>query len=331
MADVLSQSQIDDLLRSVASGDSAAINAPKKEELRYKVYDFRAPKKFTKEQMRTLNSIFEVYARLLSSYLTGIMRLYCRVSLVQIEEQRYYEFSNALPDYCIMPLIDLNVANEDLSDTTCIMQIANSITYTMIDRLLGGKGEYRDENRDFTEIEIDLMRNTLSNFVKLLKEPWLSYIDLDPQLTEIETNSRVIQAIGADDIVIIVALEAEINDVKNVISICIPALNLEEIMGSFSGRYSRSARRSDPIKEQERKGDILDGLRESEIEVTAILSETQIDLADILNLQINDVIPLNKHIDSTVTLRVGDKQWFEGKLGIKNNKKAVRVDNILQN
>lgn len=330
MADVLSQSQIDELLRSVASGNKEAME-PKKEEVKIKPYDFKAPKKFTKEQMRVLDSIFEAYARLLSSYLTGILRLYCKVTLIQIEEQRYYEFSNALPDYCIMPLVDMGITNEDISDTTCIMQLSNAITYTMIDRLLGGRGEYKDENRDFTEIEIDLMRNTCANFVKLMKEPWLNFIDLDPQLTEIETNSRVVQAIGADDIVVIVALEVEINDIKNALSVCLPALNLEEIMGTFSGKYSRTAKRTDPVKEQQRKQEILVGIKDSELEVRAVLSKTKVELYDILTLQINDVIPLNKPIDSSVVLKIGDKEWFEGKLGVRNNRKAVRVDTILQN
>lgn len=328
MAEVLSQNQIDELLNSIKDVNKIEVPTPEK---KIKTYDFKAPKKFTKEQIKVLDSIFENYTRLLSSYLTGILRLYCKVSLLQIEEQRYYEFNNALPDYVVMGMVDLHIPDPDISETTIIMQLSNQITFAIIDRLLGGKGNYIDEVRDFTEIEVDIMNNVLINFSKLLKDPWLSYIDMDPKLTSIETNSRVIQAIASDDVAIIVMLEAEINEVKNTVSICLPAINLEEIMAKFSGKYMRTTKRPDPAKDEERRKEILRGIKDTKLEVTAILSETQVDLGDILNLQVNDVIPLNTSIDSNITLRIGDSVWFDGKLGIKNNRKAVKIDNILRN
>ena len=152
MADVLTQAQIDEMLKSVAMGAEPVVT--KSEEAAVKEYDFRAPKKFTKEQIKILEGIFENYARLLSSYLTGKLRLYSRVGLLNIEEQRYNEFNNALPDYVIMGMVDLGIKNDEISETDVIIQVSNTVTYTMIDRLLGGKGEYSDISRDFTEIEI---------------------------------------------------------------------------------------------------------------------------------------------------------------------------------
>ena len=328
MAEVLSQSQIDELLNSFKDVKEIEVQAPEK---KIKAYDFKAPKKFTKEQIKVLDGIFENYTRLLSSYLTSILRLYCKVSLVQIEEQRYYEFNNALPDYVMMGMVDMGIADPDISETTIIIQMSNPITFAMIDRLLGGTGAYIDEGRDFTEIEVDIMEGVLGRFSSLLRDPWLSYIDTDPKLVSIETNSRVIQAIASDDVAIIVMLEAEINDIKNTISVCLPAINLEEIMAKFSGKYMRSSKRLDPTKDEERRQEILTGIKDTQLEITAVLGETQVDLGDILNLQVNDVIPLNLSIDSNVMVRIGESAWFDGKLGVRNNRKAVKIDNILRN
>ena len=88
MAETLTQEQIDALLSSALNGDMVETS----KEADVKEYDFRAPKKFTKERIKILDSIFDNYARLLSSYLTGLLRLYCKVSLSSIEEQRYFEF-----------------------------------------------------------------------------------------------------------------------------------------------------------------------------------------------------------------------------------------------
>lgn len=329
MADVLTQAQIDEMLKNVAMG--AAPVVAQADDVKIKEYDFRAPKKFTREQIKVLDSIFENYARLLSSYLTGLLRLYCSVSLVNIEEQRYSEFNNALPDYVMMGMVDMGILNDEVSETNVIIQVSNAITYTMIDRLLGGKGEYRDVNRDFTEIEITIMTDVMSNFASLIKEPWATHIELEPKLIGIETNSRVVQTIGHEDTVIIVALEVEINGIKSIVSVCIPAINLDEIMGKFIPRYTGSKRKTDAAREQERRDSIMSGISTTDLEVKAVLGEINLDLYEVLTLQVNDVIPLNKPISSNITIKIGDKEWCDGKLGTYNNKKAVMIDNFIEN
>ncbi|MGN1120580.1 MAG: flagellar motor switch protein FliM [Oscillospiraceae bacterium] len=329
MADVLTQAQIDEMLKNVAMGAAPVVT--QEEKAKIKEYDFRAPKKFTREQIKVLDSIFENYARLLSSYLTGLLRLYCSVTLVNIEEQRYSEFNNALPDYVMMGMVDMGILNDEVSETNVIVQVSNAITYTMIDRLLGGKGEYRDVNRDFTEIEITIMTDVMANFAEMLKEPWMTHIELEPKLIGIETNSRVVQTIGHEDTVIIVALEVEINGLKSIISVCIPAINLDEIMGKFIPRYTGSRRKTDAAREQERRDSIMSGISVTDLEIKAILGEINLDLYEVLTLQVNDVIPLNKPITSNITIKVGEKVWCDGKLGTYNNKKAVMIDNFIEN
>lgn len=329
MADVLTQAQIDEMLRSVAEGSEPIVT--KQEEAKVKEYDFRAPKKFTKEQIKVLESIFENYARLLSSYLTGMLRLYCRVSLVNIEEQRYNEFNNALPDYVMMGMVDLGIKNDEIGETDVIIQVSNAVTYTMIDRLLGGKGEYSDTSRDFTEIEITIMTDIMKSFATLLKEPWLTHIDLEPRLMGIETNSRVVQTIGHEDTVIIVALEVEINNTKSIVSVCIPAINLDEIMSKFISRYTGSKRKTDERRETERRDSIMFGISTTDLEVKAVLGTINLDLYEVLTLQVNDVIPLNKKISENILVRVGNRDWCDGKLGTYNNKKAIMIENFTGN
>lgn len=329
MADVLTQAQIDEMLKSVAMGAEPVVT--KTEEAQVKEYDFRAPKKFTKEQIKILESIFENYARLMSSYLTGKLRLYSRVSLLNIEEQRYNEFNNALPDYVIMGMVDLGIKNDEISETDVIVQVSNPVTYTMIDRLLGGKGEYSEVNRDFTEIEITIMTDIMRSFADLLKEPWLTHIDLEPRLIGIETNSRVVQTIGHEDTVIIVALEVEINNQKSIISVCIPAINLDEIMGKFIPRYSGTRRKTDANREAERRDSIMSGISTTELVIKAVLGEINLDMYEVLTLQVNDVIPLDKKISENIMVKVGERDWCDGKLGTYNNKKAIMIENFIEN
>lgn len=327
MGDALSQDQIDALLNSAFSGE--VIETKKEDKNEIKEYDFRAPKKVTKERMKILDKIFENYARLLSSYFTGLIRMYCKVTIASIEEQKYFEFNNALPDYVMMGIVDLEIDHPEIDDAIAIIQLSNSLSFMMIDRLLGGKGEYKDSDRDFTEIEVSIMHKIILAMSKMLKEPWASYISLTPVLDKIETNSRVISEVGYEDVMMIVALEITIADTKTIVSICIPAVNLDEIMSKFSLNSNRAAKRGDAAREIDRKEHIMSGISYSALDVTAELATTNLDMYDVINLQVNDIIPLGKSIDSNILIKIGEKSWFDGKMGILNGKKAVKIENVI--
>lgn len=328
MAETLTQEQIDALLNSAMSGEVVEASDDKGPDA--KLYDFRAPKKFTKERIKILDGIFDNYARLLSSYLTGLLRLYCKVSLASIEEQRYFEFNNALPDYVMMGTVDMGIRDDDLETPMTIIQLSNSLTYILIDRLLGGRGEYKDAERDFTEIEVSIMDKIINNMAALLHDPWEPYVEVNPNVVNIETNSRVFSAVDYDDTVMLVCLEATVSDTKTIITLCIPALSLDGVMQKYVSKTARSTRKFDAVREQERRDNIMNALNDSSLDITAELGKTTLDMYDVLNLQVDDIIPLDKSINSNVILKIGDRIWFDGKLGSFNQNKAVKIENVFR-
>ena len=105
MADVLSQSQIDALLKSMQDGppkeekeepkavEVSVQESPKKEEApakedNFSKYDFYSPRKFTKEKIRLLKSIFDNYARILTSQVNGIFRTMTDITVLELREIR---------------------------------------------------------------------------------------------------------------------------------------------------------------------------------------------------------------------------------------------------
>ena len=138
MAEALTQSQIDELLSRMRSGDS---QAQVEQEDKVKEYDFSSPKKFTKDQLKSLTSLYENYARFLSSYFTSVLRSACEVTISQIEEQRYYEFNNALPDNALIGMIGFAPQSSPADENTMMLELPTSFGFLLIDRLMGGSGE----------------------------------------------------------------------------------------------------------------------------------------------------------------------------------------------
>lgn len=74
MGEVLSQNEIDSLLKALSSGELDVDEIKDDNEKQVKNYDFACPAKFSKEHLRTLEIIFEHYGRLLSTNLPVYLR-----------------------------------------------------------------------------------------------------------------------------------------------------------------------------------------------------------------------------------------------------------------
>lgn len=328
LADVLSQSQIDELLKNLGGADEETLESMSDNlnEKQVKVYDFKAPKKFTKEQFKSIRNIFESFSKTLSSYLTSLTRFYCRVEVLQIEEQHYYEFNNALPDYTIMGNLDLIFDEKsDMVDTKCMIQFSNAVSFSLIDRLLGGYGKSINVSRNFTDIEIRLMKSVIEKMGGYLKDVFAPYVDMQPLLTNIETNARVNQAIGTDEVIILATLEVEYNDVKNIITITIPAMSVEAIISKTKKDINDVSRSKKELMHRE---GIIKQIQRSNFKIEAILANTTVNLSEILSIHKGDVLLLNSPIDKNISLMVNNEKLFDGKMGIINHRKAVKICNV---
>ena len=109
MSEVLSQSQIDALLNSMRTGGNPDQAEEKKPEKKYRKYDFTTPRKFTKDRIKMLHGIFENYTRVISSRLNAQLRTNCEITVESIEEQKFYEFNNALMEGDVLAIVDVTI------------------------------------------------------------------------------------------------------------------------------------------------------------------------------------------------------------------------------
>ena len=328
--EALSQSQIDDLLNSLTSG-SMDIEAAEEEVSSKKVkeYDFRSPKRFTKEQLKVVSSVYDNYARVLSSYLTSLLRLYVEVECTHIEEQRYFEFNNALPDSVMTAIGEVRFTGSSSENNTLIMDISRPVVFAIIERLMGGTGDGLEVERDFTEIELSLMENVFKGVFPQMADSWFNYFELDALYRKMETNSRLMQAISADDTVVIIMLDITVKDMAGTVSICIPAECLEDIIKKIDSQYVRNLKRISSSGDKERRELVMKYLQESELEMRCVVGSVTVNLSDVYYLAVGDVIQLGKPIDSTVDLNVSDSCWFRGDIGVQRGKKAMQVKEVL--
>lgn len=331
MAEVLSQQQIDELLGSLQSGDmdfqeiEEQTSGPK-----IKDYDFLSPKKFTREQIRILQNVFESFSRLFSLHMSGLLRMNCQAEVLQVEEEEYKEFGNALSDSVLIGIMGMHNAEHGIEDKQILMEISRPVSFSILDRMLGGGGSGFKVDRDYTEIELSLLNYLYQQIVPIMRDAWANYIDMDHTMDGIETNSQMIQFIQPDESAAIVVIEVTLNDLKGNLNICLPASSLEEIFKIFDSKYVKMNRKLDPEQEKRHREYIMESLKDTPLTVSAVLGNTEITLKDLIELQCGDVIPLDSSTDGdSVVLQVEKLKWFTGQIGVKKKQYAVKIGKVL--
>lgn len=325
MAEVLSQSQIDALLSAVRSGEKDLEQPEEEQPKKYRKYDFYSPKKFTKDRIKMLSSIFDNFTRIINSRINGLLHTNCEVEVETIEEQRYYEFSNALTEGDVLSVAYVSVKNKQ-EDTPILLFLSTPVALSMMDRMMGGEGDLDEElpsDYGFTNLELRLYENIMEDLVSVMGGSWENYIQLQFQYSRTEVNPTLVQLIGLDETVVIVDLRLRFSNCSGQLSICLPGMVLTNIFAEIS-RENPTRKSSD----ENHSDEIFGSLRESTLEVVAELGSTQLLLSDIYHLNIGDVIDLGQPKDSPVYLNIGGYHWFQGRIGTHKKNMAVKIDGV---
>ena len=323
MAEVLSQSQIDALLAAAQSG-AMDLDAPAEEssEKKYRKYDFYSPRKFTKDRLKMLNSIFENYSRVINSRINAMLHSTCEIAVESVEEQRYNEFSNALRDSDVLALVKID--QEALQEETPILvHMDTTVLLTMMDRLMGGEGEPDDSlesEYNLTDVELKMYADLMSDLMEVLGQSWENYMSIDFEYVRTEVNPTMVQLIGFDETVVIVGIQINFpNNSSGRMSICLPGVMLANIFAEIGKNNPRRTSGEDKSEE------IFDSLRDTDLEIIAELGRTHLLLSDIYHLNVGDVVNIRQPKDTPIFLNIGGRRWFDGRMGVYNKQKAVKI------
>ena len=323
MGEVLSQNEIDSLLQALSSGELDAEEIKDNGEKQVKNYDFARPAKFSKEHLRTLEIIFEHYGRLLSTNLPVYLRKNIQVEIMNSEAVTYLEFSNALSNPVLLGIISAPPLKGSI-----IMEMASNLGYAMVDRLLGGVGAPLDKTREFSEIELIIIERMMSICVELLREPWQNVVNIAPRLERIETNSQFAQFISPSEMVAIITVNLKIGDVEGLLNVCLPYLCLEDVMDKLNTKFWYS---SLPETDENSYSEHIEGLiSKVSIPIKATLGHSNINVNDFVNLQVGDIIRLDKKVDEELEVYVGNIKKFLALPGESGDAYAVRVTEVLR-
>ena len=323
MGEILSQSEIDNLLAALSTGELDVDNIQPGDEKQVKNYDFSRPTKFSKEHLRTLEIIYEHYGRLVSTNLPVYLRKNVQVTVASSETVTFSEFTNALSNPSILGIINFTPLNG-----TIIIDLATNLAYAMLDRMLGGMGIPLEKKREFSEIELSIIQKILIMLTQLLREPWKNVLDIAPVLSRVETNPQFAQVIAPNDMIAIITLNIKIGDVEGFINFCLPFFTLEDVMDRLNTKYWFASMQENHDENYEEYIETL--VRKVDVPIKAVLGKSYISVSDFLNLQVGDCIRLDAKVENDMEVYVGNIRKFTALPGANNDAYAVRITSVIR-
>jgi len=291
-------------------------------EYKIKIYDFKRPDKFNKDQLRAIQMIHEAFARQLTTVMSTLIRSIVSAEVASVDQLAYEEFVNSLVQPTVIGTLEMYPFNGN-----ALIEINPNLVFAIIDRLLGGKGEFSGKTRELTDIEKTVTERVLMRMLELLEESWSTVVDVRFRLEGMESNPFFVQICPPRDMVLLVIMKMNVGDVEGMVSICIPYFLMEPIIDKLSSQQwfvSTSRKGDEGVRELIEKS--LDHVK---IPVTLELGHTILSLADVYGLEAGDVIKLDEKFESVMDVRVGNYVRFKAKPGTVEGRLAGEITEVI--
>jgi len=320
MEKILSQEEVNALLKGIDNGDVSTTAAPA-DDRSPQNYDLTSHDRVVRGRMPTLEIINERFTRIFQISMSATLKKIVDVHLSSVEVMKFGEFMKQVPlPSCI------NIFKMEPLKGFSLLVIDPRMAYLLVDHFFGGKGQthVKVEGRDFTPIEHRIINKLVTLSFQDLEKAWKPVHPIKIQLSRTEINPQFASIVTPTEVVVVVAFDIEIDSTPGKFHLCIPYPSIEPIKeklqaGYQSDHYEVDSKWMDRFKQQ---------LLECPVTITVELGEGTVKVRDILNLNIGDVIMLDRPVDEQMVAKVERVPKFQGRPGVYRGNLAFQILSI---
>lgn len=268
-------------------------------------YDFRHHDRIPQDRIRSLQFLYDRFARNLRTSLSAYLRISTDVALTSVEQTAYGEFVATRPEQTAFYAVGLQPVNGAAG-----LEVSPTAAYAMIDRMLGGHGEGLNIDHALTDIEQRVVDNVVRLILEQMTEEWRQVGKVEFTIQRRETRPQMLQIAAPNDAIVALSLSVKLGESEGNLNFCLPAALLEEMGPGFADRW-RSPSHDRPVDVD--RGPLLRNLSRVKLATDAVL-ETPLPAADLLQLSTGDVVSLGLPLQVPVAVRVCGTEKFKGTL-----------------
>ena len=320
---VLSQDEVDALLKGVASGEIGTDDAKDKILSGVRNYDFTSQERIIRGKMPGLEMINESFARLFRSSVSGLIMKYIDINVESAQTVKYSDFMKTIP----VPS-SINIFTMDPLKGYALLVLEAPLVFAFVEFFFGGSSAkyVKSEGRAFTQIEQRVIQRVVSMALQDMAKSWGVASPITPEFAKSEINPQFVSIVTPGEIVINIEVVIEIEDFTGKMFFCIPYSMVEPIKEKlYSGIHG------DKFETDQRWTLVMKNvLKETFVNLTAEMGSTMLSVEDVLNFEIGNVINLGKSITDEVTLKIEDTPKLRGIPGNRRGNQAIKITEIIE-
>lgn len=325
MGQILSQEEVDALLKGVVGGDietESDISVTDEGE-EAQAFDFAAQDKVIRGRMPSLDAINDRFARFFRNTLSSMLRRMVDVTPVSLDTLKFGNFMRSLPVPSSIHIIRV----EPLRGNALVV-LETKLVFALIDSFFGGRGAgaMKVEGREFTPIEQRILYKVVDAAIKELGTSWQPVYDLDFSYVRGEMNPQFAGIIPNDDVLIVVQFDIEMEEMSGNIMICIPYQLIEPIRDRLYASFHAEEKTNVDSAWVSRFKSELMGVK---VDISAELGRTSITSRELASLKKGDVLVLDKDVQDELLVSVQNLPKFHARPGKIKDTMAVDIVSVV--
>ena len=288
----------------------------------YKLYNFRRPDKFSKDNLRALRDIHREFSKAISLVLSGYLRMRVEIEIVSVDQLTYEEFIRSMPSPISVGVFEF----EPLSGQI-LLGISFEVISCIVNRMLGGVGAIDPQTRELTDIEKALAKKVINIIIKSLEDSWNTIVPVEGKFISLDDNYQSIQVATAGEIVALLTFEVQISGKHfGLFSLCFPYPVLETVLTHLSTQHIFQTKGLVATNDERMK--MINKLNLSLADLRVQFGTCNITLDDFMQLSEGDIIRLDNKIQDDLIVKVNGEKKFFARPGTLKNQICVKITDV---
>jgi flagellar motor switch protein FliM len=325
MSQVLSQDEIDALLKGIAEGDVGleSEEASTSTSLEVRPFDLATMARSKKEELPTLQFVYDRFGKALTSALTLFIEREVEVVAGKVQNTEYRELTKNLP----LPT-NLNLVTTENLRGFLILIFDAKLIFSVLETIFGGSrlSAPKIEGREFTRIELKVVKKLMDVVLLELEKAWSPVYELRCKYSRSEMNPNYLAIVAPEETVSLCEFTVTVDDVSSWMKVCVPYAILEPVKNLLVVAPSREDREIKQRWDRQLKNRIL----EVPLELTALIGRRRMSLHEFVSLKEGSVILVDRHVNDPMPLEINSRTRLKGKLGLFKGNKAVKIEEIVR-
>jgi flagellar motor switch protein FliM len=298
-----------------ASGAEAKALATLGTPRRVRPVDFRRPTKFTRDQMRRLESAHDGFCRGASTRLTAELRTGVEIEVTTSDQLSYAAVMNELPEDAIVTILDV-----DPIDTQVALIFELPLAVNLIDRLLGAIIARKTMPTGLTDLEAVVLQRVIRSIVEPLSATWHDLAGVRFSIAVAASTPANAQFAAPSEPCLLLRGEAHIDGTSSPIVFCLPHVSVEPLMERLEKAHVRNRAVDERATEMLRQA--VSGV---DVELRAEVGAVEMEMSEVLALRPGDVLALRASAADGVSILAGDVRSYMAAPGRNNAARAVQI------